>query len=45
MLVPTRHIHSHNSILHRDDFDTAVKLIIALIKQQDKKTVEGLTSG
>jgi putative aminopeptidase FrvX len=41
--VPTRHIHSHNSIIHRDDFDAAVKLIAALVKKLDKATVAGLT--
>ncbi len=42
--VPTRHIHSHNAILRRDDFDATVKLLVALIKQLDKRTVEGLVA-
>lgn len=42
--VPTRHIHSHNSIIHRDDFDNAVKLITALVKRLDASTVAGLTA-
>ena len=41
--VPTRHIHSHNSIIHRDDFNNAVKLINALIKKLDSSAVAGLT--
>ena len=41
--VPTRHIHSHASILHRDDYDRAVQLITAMVKKLDAKTVEGLT--
>jgi putative aminopeptidase FrvX len=41
--VPTRHIHSHNGIIHRDDFDNAVKLITLLVQKLDAKTVAGLT--
>ncbi len=44
LAVPTRHIHSHSAILHRDDFDRTVELLIALIQKLDKKTVDGLTS-
>lgn len=42
--VPTRHIHSHNSIIHRDDFDNTVKLLKALTEKLDKKTVEKIKS-
>ena len=42
--VPTRHIHCHNAIMHRDDFDRAVQLVTAVIERLDKKTVAGLTS-
>jgi putative aminopeptidase FrvX len=41
--VPTRHIHSHNAILHRDDYDRALTLIVALVKKLDAVTVAGLT--
>jgi putative aminopeptidase FrvX len=40
--VPTRHIHSHNSMMRRDDFDSAVKLATELIKRLDAATVTGL---
>jgi putative aminopeptidase FrvX len=40
--VPTRHIHSHNAILCRDDYDQALRLIVALVKKLDQKTVAGL---
>jgi endoglucanase len=40
--LPTRHAHSHNSIIRRDDFDRAVLLVTALIKRLDAKTVAGL---
>jgi endoglucanase len=41
--VPTRHIHSHAGIVHRDDFDQAVKLVAAVIKKLDAATVASLT--
>ena len=40
--IPTRHVHSHNSIMRRDDFDNTVKLLVALIQKLDKATVAGL---
>jgi putative aminopeptidase FrvX len=42
--VPTRHIHSHNTILRRDDFDHTAALVTALVQSLDKKTVAALTS-
>lgn len=42
--VPARHIHSHNSIIHRDDYDNALKLVIALVQKLDSATVAGLTA-
>jgi endoglucanase len=42
--VPARHIHSHSSIIHRDDYDQAVKLIVALVNRLDKTTVAELTA-
>jgi putative aminopeptidase FrvX len=42
--VPTRHIHSHNAILRRDDYDQALRLIVALVKKLDAETVAGLTA-
>lgn len=41
--VPSRHIHSHGSIVHRDDYDNAVKLVTALVAKLDAATVAGLT--
>jgi endoglucanase len=41
--VPTRHIHSHNAMLHRDDYDRALELVVALIGKLDADTVTGLT--
>jgi putative aminopeptidase FrvX len=41
--VAARHIHSHSSIIHRDDYDQAAALLVALIKKLDAATVAGLT--
>jgi putative aminopeptidase FrvX len=40
--VPVRYIHSHASIMHRDDFDNAVKLMVAVVKRLDAETVAKL---
>jgi len=42
--VPTRHIHSHNAIICRDDYDQTLKLVVALVKKLDAGTVAGLTA-
>jgi putative aminopeptidase FrvX len=43
LAVAARHIHSHSSIIHREDFDQAVKLLTAVIKRLDAKTVTEFT--
>ncbi len=43
MGVPARYIHSHVSIISRADFEMSVKLLVALVKRLDRKTVDGLT--
>ncbi|EUJ27430.1 putative aminopeptidase [Listeria floridensis FSL S10-1187] len=43
--IATRYIHSHSSILHRDDFDAAVKLLTEVIKRLDAETVKQITFG
>lgn len=40
--IATRYIHSHAAILHRDDFENAVKLIVETIKKLDADTVKEL---
>jgi endoglucanase len=42
MGVPSRYIHSHVSIISRSDFEETVKLLVAVVKRLDRKTVEGL---
>jgi len=41
--IATRYIHSHTSIIHRDDFDNLVNLLLAVIKKLDKATVNEIT--
>lgn len=41
--VPARHIHSHGAIIHRDDYDHAVRLVAAVVSRLDEETVAGLT--
>jgi putative aminopeptidase FrvX len=40
--VPARHIHSHASIIHRDDYDRALQLLVAVIEKLDEETVAQL---
>ncbi len=40
--VPTRYIHSAAGILHRRDFDSAVKLVVEVVRALDDKAVRGL---
>lgn len=41
--IATRYIHSHAAMLHRDDYENAVKLITEVIKRLDRKTVDKIT--
>jgi putative aminopeptidase FrvX len=43
LAVPTRHIHSHAGILHRDDYDHALDLLVKLIMRMDDATVSRFT--
>ncbi len=38
--VPSRYIHSHNSIIHLDDYLNLVRLLVEVIKKLDARTVE-----
>jgi endoglucanase len=42
--VPTRYLHNHNGIIHRDDFDRTVDLVEAVVRRLDAVTVEQLRS-
>ncbi|WP_059103846.1 M42 family metallopeptidase [Shouchella shacheensis] len=41
--VATRYIHTHAGILHRDDYENTVKLLVEVIKRLDADTVKRLT--
>ncbi|MDQ0157374.1 M42 family metallopeptidase [Robertmurraya andreesenii] len=41
--IATRYIHSHAAMLHRDDYENAVKLIVEVIKRLDQDTVNKIT--
>lgn len=41
--IATRYIHSHAAILHRDDYENTVKLIVEIIKKLDRDTVNNIT--
>src|SRR5690554_2060153 len=41
--IATRYIHSHGSILHRDDFENTVKLMVEIAKKLDRETVNKIT--
>ncbi|WP_371068754.1 M42 family metallopeptidase [Sediminibacillus sp. JSM 1682029] len=43
--VATRYIHTHAAILHQDDFENAVKLIVEVIKGLDEEKVKEITFG
>jgi len=40
--VPARHIHSHAGIIHLDDYENAVKLMVEVIKGLDSEIVSKL---
>jgi endoglucanase len=42
--VPTRYIHSHNGIINRQDYESAVQLIVELIKRLDNAKIQELLS-
>ncbi len=41
--IPSRYIHSHTSMIHRDDYENTVKLITELVKTLDRETVNKIT--
>lgn len=42
--VAARHIHSDSSIIHRDDYDNAVKLLVEVLKRLDADKVAEFTA-
>lgn len=44
LAVTTRYFHSHNAIMHREDFDQTVKLLVEVIKRLNAETIERISS-
>ena len=42
MGIAARYIHSHVSIIDKRDLDQTVRLLVAVVKRLDRKTVSGL---
>ncbi len=42
--VPTRYIHSHTGIIHTDDYENAIRLLVAMIQRMDAATVRSFTA-
>ncbi|MFV0246882.1 MAG: M42 family metallopeptidase [Mycoplasmatales bacterium] len=42
--IPTRYIHSHVSVIHKEDYKNAVKLIVEVIKTLDDNTIKEIKS-
>ncbi len=34
--IPTRYLHSHNSVIHSGDYEAAVRLLVAVLKRLDE---------
>ncbi|HHZ17490.1 MAG TPA: M42 family metallopeptidase [Peptococcaceae bacterium] len=43
--IPTRYIHSHYGVFQYDDYENALRLLLALIKGLDADTVENIKQG
>ena len=41
--VPTRYLHSHNGVIHRDDFANAVRLVTEVVRRLTPETATHLT--
>jgi putative aminopeptidase FrvX len=40
--IPARYIHSHASIIHRDDYEAAKRLLLAVVKKLDRAALEAI---
>ena len=41
--IASRYIHSHTSMIHRDDYENTVKLMTEVVKRLNKETVHKIT--
>lgn len=40
--IPTRYIHSHTGLIHRNDYEECLKLLLALVRKLDMRTVNNI---
>ena len=40
--IPTRYLHAHNGVVHRDDVAQAIRLVTAVVRRLDTDTVQRL---
>ena len=40
--IPARYIHSHNGVIHEDDYDATIRLLTAFVKKCDRALFEKL---
>jgi endoglucanase len=45
LCLPVRYLHSHTSIVHKDDYEAMVKLVKLVVEKLDKKAVDKITFG
>ena len=45
LCLPVRYLHSHTSIVHKEDYEAMVKLVTLMVEKLDRKTVEEITFG
>ena len=43
LCLPVRYLHSHTSVVHKDDYDAMVKIVTLLVKSLDRETVNKIT--
>ena len=41
--IASRYIHSHTSMIHRDDYENTVKLLTEVVRRLDKEAVHKIT--
>lgn len=41
--IETRYLHCHTSVIHKDDYENAIKLVLEVIKRLDQETVDRIT--
>lgn len=43
LCLPVRYLHSHTSVVHKDDYDAMVKIVTLLVQKLDRETVNRIT--